>query len=75
MVTLNETTVYEFGGVDGRAYAPDSEVVRANLLKGRNRILVFSRQVPGKWSYSVQVALLATGKRDEKAAVATSRKE
>jgi HEAT repeat protein/glucose/arabinose dehydrogenase len=75
MVTLNETTVHEFGGVEGRAYAPDSEVVRANLLKGRNRILVFSRQVPGKWSYSVQVALLPIGKTDEKAAIVSGQKK
>ena len=75
MVTVNEAVVHQFGAAAGRPYAPDSEVVRCNLVKGRNRILVFSRQGAGTWSYSIQLALTAPGKTDNKAAVATSRKE
>jgi putative membrane-bound dehydrogenase-like protein len=74
-VTLNETTVYEFGGVPARAYAPDSDVVRCNLVKGRNRILVFSRQGSGKWSYGIQIAVIGAPKSDENAAVAAGRKD
>jgi HEAT repeat protein/glucose/arabinose dehydrogenase len=73
MVTLNETPVYEFGGVSGQSYAPDSGVVRCNLVKGRNRILVLSRQGAGKWSYGIQIAVLGAPRTDEKAAVATGR--
>ena len=75
MVTVNEVTAYDFGVVAGRAFSPDSEVVRCNLIKGRNRILVFSRQAAGKWSYSIQIALLSAVKTDEKAAVAAGRQE
>jgi HEAT repeat protein/glucose/arabinose dehydrogenase len=74
MVTVNETTVYEFAGVPGREFAPDSDVVRCSLVKGRNRILVFSRQGTEKWSYGVQIAVLGSPKTDEKATVATGRK-
>ena len=75
MVTVNEAKVYQSGAAAGRPFAADSEVVRCNLVKGLNRILVFSRQGTGKWSYSIQIALLAPGKTDNKAAIATSRKE
>ena len=75
MVTVNETTVYQFDGVPARAYAPGSEVVRCNLVKGRNRVLVFSRQGAEKWSYGIQIAVLGAPKTDENAAVATGRKD
>lgn len=56
IVTLNERKVLEYQNFAGRAYAPDSEVVRIHLHKGTNRLLVMSRQGIGRWSFGVQVS-------------------
>jgi putative membrane-bound dehydrogenase-like protein len=56
LVTVNEQPVFRYENFAGRAYRPDSDVVRASLKKGRNRLLVLSRQGIGLWSFSVQVS-------------------
>ena len=56
IVTVNEQVVLEDSQPAGRAYAPDAELVRVPLVRGRNRILVQSRQGIGRWAFSVQVA-------------------
>ncbi len=56
IVTVNETLVYQYRNPAGREYAADSEVVRFPLVRGRNRILVVSRQGTGRWSFGVQLA-------------------
>jgi putative heme-binding domain-containing protein len=40
----------------GRPYSPEAELVRFRLARGRNRILVQSRQGIGRWAFGVQVA-------------------
>ena len=42
----------------GRAYVPDGDLVRFNVIKGRNRILVVSRQGIGAWCFGFQIASL-----------------
>jgi putative heme-binding domain-containing protein len=60
IVTVNERPVAEYVDFAGRAYVPDSDLVRIHLVKGRNRILVVSRQGIGRWAFGVQVAPTAT---------------
>jgi putative membrane-bound dehydrogenase-like protein len=55
-VTVNEQPVYSFRDFAGRAYKPDSDLVRVALKAGKNRLLVASRQGIGVWSFSVQVS-------------------
>lgn len=55
-VTVNEHKAFEYANFAGREYRPDSDLVRIKLLKGKNRILVMSRQGVGVWSFSVQVS-------------------
>ncbi len=61
VVTVNEQPAHQFTGVAGRAYSPDTDLARFNLQKGRNRILVVSRQGVGPWCFSVQIGRLAPG--------------
>jgi putative heme-binding domain-containing protein len=65
IVTVNEKPVYAYNNVAGRAYAPGTDLVRLDLTKGRNRILVLSRQGVGPWCFSLQIARVAprTGER------------
>jgi putative heme-binding domain-containing protein len=56
VVSLNEAVVHNGGNAGGRAYMPDSDVVRVKLAKGPNRLLLRSRQGIGVWSFSVQVS-------------------
>jgi len=59
LVTVNEQLVYQYNNLAGRAFSPDSDTVRLNLARGRNRILVVSRQGIGPWCFGVQIALLS----------------
>jgi putative heme-binding domain-containing protein len=61
IVTVNERIVSEFSSLGGRAYAPDSDRVRFHLARGRNRILVVSRQGVGRWGFGIQVARSSLG--------------
>jgi putative heme-binding domain-containing protein len=56
LVTVNETLVYRYQNVGGRAYAPESDMISVKLRAGQNRILVQSRQGIGPWAFSVRVA-------------------
>jgi len=55
-VTVNEQPVYQADNPAGRGYSPDTDTVRLSLTRGRNRILVVSRQGIGPWCFSVQIA-------------------
>jgi putative heme-binding domain-containing protein len=67
IVTVNERPCYAFTSSSGRAYAPDTDLVRVHLARGRTRILVLSRQGIGRWAFSVQV-----GKMDPALSLARS---
>jgi putative heme-binding domain-containing protein len=56
IVTVNEKLVYQYVDPAGRAYEPDTDRVRVELIKGQNRIVVLSRQGVGKWCFSVHVS-------------------
>lgn len=56
VMTVNEEPVYSYRNFAGRAYSPESDVARVNLKKGRNRILIQTRQGIGAWSFSVQLS-------------------
>ncbi len=56
VVSLNETVVHDGRSAGGRAYMPDSDLVRVKLVKGTNRLLLCTRQGIGSWSVSVQVS-------------------
>ncbi len=71
VVTVNGKTVYQFPTAQDHSGAPGPDVVRCDLVSGRNRILVLSRQGATPWFYRIQVAPLA-GVHD-KSAVATTR--
>ena len=73
VITVNEKTVYQSSAVPDRAGTPAPEVARCDLMRGRNRILVLSRQGAGPWFYSIQVAPVAAAQM--KPAVASTRKE
>ncbi len=55
-VALAEKVVLQYDNYAGRPYAPDSHLVRIDLKKGKNRLLVSTRQGIGVWSFSVQVS-------------------
>ncbi len=59
-VTVNEQSVYQSDNPAGRGYSPDNDTVRLTLTRGRNRILVVSRQGIGPWCFSVQMAGLSS---------------
>jgi putative heme-binding domain-containing protein len=56
IVTVNEQVVSDDPHPAGRAYAPETELIRFHLNRGGNRILVLSRQGIGRWAFGVQVA-------------------
>lgn len=55
-VALNETIVHTYDDTAGRGYRPESDLVHVRLVKGKNRLLVVSRQGMGVWSFGVQVS-------------------
>ncbi len=74
VVNVNEKTVYPVtaAGADHPASAAQ-DIVRCNLVKGRNRIVVVSRQGAGPWFFAIGVAPLTAGR--EKPAVAAAPKD
>ena len=56
IVTVNGQVVFNYNDFAGRAYRPDSDLVRVALKAGRNRVLVVSRQGIGVWSFGIQVS-------------------
>ena len=67
IVTVNEKIVYQYTNVAGRGYAPDVDTARIELNKGKNRILIVSRQGIGAWAFGLKLARLDPRKRDETA--------
>ena len=57
----------------GRAYAPDTDRVRFQLARGRNRILVISRQGSGRWGFGVQIARSVLGASVEMAGTSVAK--
>jgi len=55
-VTVNEREVLAYDNFAGREYRPDGDLARVALKKGKNRILVKSRQGVGVWSFGVRVS-------------------
>ena len=55
-IDLNGQQVFHGDHSAGRAHSPDSDMAPIALRKGRNRILVRSRQGIGRWSFSVQLS-------------------
>ncbi|MGO9466836.1 MAG: HEAT repeat domain-containing protein [Isosphaeraceae bacterium] len=58
LVTVNEKLVHQYADSGGRAFEADSDGAKIELVEGRNRILVLSRQGIGPWCFSVQLARL-----------------
>ncbi|MDB5349990.1 MAG: putative heme-binding protein [Planctomycetota bacterium] len=56
IVTLNEQVILNYSNFAGRPYSPDSDRLRVVLRKGKNRLLIRSRQGIGSWSFGVQVS-------------------
>ncbi len=56
LATLNEKKVHSYSNVAGRGYVPDTDLVRINLTKGTNRLLLRVRQGIGTWSFSVKLS-------------------
>ncbi len=73
VITVNEKHVYPLAGEADRSGTSAQEVVRCSLVKGRNRILVLSRQGVAPWFFALGVAPCTSGR--EKPAVAASRKD
>jgi putative membrane-bound dehydrogenase-like protein len=71
IVTVNEKPVYHYNNAAGRGYAPGTDVVRLELAKGRNRILVACRQGIGPWCFGLQIALVARRARERAVASAS----
>ena len=61
IVTVNEEVVYDYTNSAGRAYAVDTDLVKFPVPKGRNRLLVVSRQGIGRWGFGVQFAKSPVG--------------
>jgi putative heme-binding domain-containing protein len=59
IVTVNETPVYQYNNFAGRGYVPDTDLVKVELVKGRNRVLVVCRQGIGPWCFGLQIARVA----------------
>ncbi len=55
-VSLNDRVILDYANFAGRPFATDSDRLRVSLKKGRNRLLVRTRQGIGSWSFSVQVS-------------------
>ncbi|WP_435010028.1 HEAT repeat domain-containing protein [Tundrisphaera lichenicola] len=56
LVAVNDRPVLNYDDPAGRSFASDSDLVRIQLRKGLNRIVVRTRQGSGAWSYSVQIS-------------------
>lgn len=59
IVTVNETPVYQYNNIAGRGFASDTDLVKLELAKGRNRILVVCRQGIGPWCFGLKIAQVA----------------
>jgi len=59
IVTVNEKLVHRYTDPSGRAFEADADYVKIELVEGRNRVLVLSRQGIGNWCYSVKLARLS----------------
>ena len=55
-VTVNEREAFQYDNFAGRQYRPDGDLVGVTLKKGKNRILVKTRQGVGTWSFGVRVS-------------------
>jgi putative heme-binding domain-containing protein len=53
-IKLNDKLAFHADHEAGRPYVADSDLVRITLRKGRNRILVRTRQGIGRWTFSLQ---------------------
>jgi putative heme-binding domain-containing protein len=56
LVTVNEQVVFRYDNLTGREYDPVADTAKIALKKGKNRILVVSRQGIGAWSFGIQVS-------------------
>jgi putative heme-binding domain-containing protein len=56
LVTVNDQPLLNHNNAIGRPYATDSDVVRFPLKKGKNTILIMSRQGIGTWSFGVLIS-------------------
>jgi putative heme-binding domain-containing protein len=73
IVTVNEKLVHDYTDVAGREYAADTDLVRFLLVRGRNRILVLSRQGIGRWGFGVQLARSPVRARTETSRTAVAK--
>ncbi len=71
IVSVNGRLVYQCNNVAGRAYAPGTDLVRLELAKGTNRILVVCRQGIGPWCFGLQLARVAPQARERATASAS----
>ena len=55
-VTVNGSVAFHSENQSGRAYSPDSDIIRLVLKKGMNRIVVRARHGIGVWSFSLQLS-------------------
>ncbi|GAC1467639.1 MAG: hypothetical protein NVSMB9_09440 [Isosphaeraceae bacterium] len=55
-VTVNERMAHSIDLLSGRAYQPDTDLIRVPLKKGKNRLLLLTRQGIGAWSFSAQLS-------------------
>ncbi|WZO97454.1 HEAT repeat domain-containing protein [Isosphaeraceae bacterium EP7] len=56
IVTLNERPAFNYNNFAGRPYSPGSDSVRVDLKRGKNRLLMRTRQGIGPWAFSVQLS-------------------
>ncbi len=56
LVSLNGVQVWTYNNFAGRGYDPQSDLVKVNLKRGINRVVLRSRQGIGIWQFSVQVS-------------------
>jgi putative membrane-bound dehydrogenase-like protein len=56
ILSVNEKAAHAYVNFAGRPYRPDADVVRVELKRGKNRLLVQARQGIGVWSFGVQVS-------------------
>jgi putative membrane-bound dehydrogenase-like protein len=56
LVTLNNRIVFNKAMFEGLPDSPETDRARIKLAKGRNRVLVQTRQGIGSWGFSVQVS-------------------
>jgi len=56
IVTVNEKPVFQYVNFAGRPYEPESDLIPITLRKGRNRILLMTRQGIGQWSFGLRLS-------------------